>query len=492
MRHTRSLIQTLFALLIAISSAYAAHAETKPFPPLSKPPLGDRWFGIFLSGERTGFARQTIAATTDGFEITAEGSVKMVVLGFSREASSRERYLVNRDLSLRSFQVEQVIDGTPMRVAGEATPKGVRVTVEAGGGRKERLLKAKGAVYPPPAMNLYPFMRGAAPGKVFRAQMLDVEGVKVKEVKITVVGVESLPDGNRALHLRNDLFPMVDNDIWVDLAGNTIRESVRDGLVETVAETEQGARRFIADAAISRRDLILDFSLVPVEPPLSNAASISRLVLEIEGIPRSMPLLEGGGQWARRLADGKVVFTVEPGRPNGVPADEAAPKRFLEPTDRLPADHPEIVARAKEVVGEKEAPRKRVEKLVGWVSAHVEDAVTDAPSPLDTLKSRKGNCQAHARLYAALARAAGIPTRFVSGLVHMEGKGLLYHSWAESFVQGSWIQVDPTFGQVPADATHVKLVEGETPDEMAAIAGVVGRIRARVVEAEKRVKRGSE
>jgi transglutaminase-like putative cysteine protease len=112
----------------------------------------------------------------------------------------------------------------------------------------------------------------------------------------------------------------------------------------------------------------------------------------------------------------------------------------------------------------------------------VEDTVTDSPSPLDTLASRKGNCQSHARLYASLARAAEIPTRFVSGLAYLEGKGFLYHSWAESFVEGEWLQVDPTFGQVPVDATHVKLVEGESPDDLAAIAGVVGKISARVIE----------
>ena len=46
---------------------------------------------------------------------------------------------------------------------------------------------------------------------------------------------------------------------------------------------------------------------------------------------------------------------------------------------------------------------------------------------------------------------------------------------------GAWLQVDPAFGQVPVDATHVKLIEGDGADEMAAIIGVVGRIKARVV-----------
>ena len=43
--------------------------------------------------------------------------------------------------------------------------------------------------------------------------------------------------------------------------------------------------------------------------------------------------------------------------------------------------------------------------------------------------------------------------------------------------------VDPTFGQVPADATHITLVVGDGPDEMAPIAGVIGRLAAKVVHA---------
>lgn len=485
MHPARPLAQLLCCILVVAVTALSVHAGTKPSPPpLVTPPLGERWFGIFLGSERTGFSHQTITEKDGGYEITVEASVKMVVMGFSREASSRERYQVGRDLSLRSLAVEQIIDGTPQWITGEATPKGVKVAVTAGGTKKEKLLSAKGPVYPPPALNILPLLKGTATGKRLRVPMLDVEAVKVREVTVTVAGFETLPDGTRALHLRSNLFTLVDNDIWVDTLGNTIRESVRDGLVETVAEDEGRARQFIASAALSRRDLILDFSLIRVEPPLVSPTRLTRLVLEVDGIPAAMPLIQGGGQSVRRSDDGSVVFTVEPAKAVAPPLSEVDRTRFTEPSDRLPADHPDVIARAREAVGEEPVPRKQVEKLVRWVADAVEDTVTDAPSPLDTLASRKGNCQSHARLYASVARAAGIPTRFVSGLTYLEGKGFLYHSWAESFVEGGWLQVDPTFGQVPVDATHVKLVEGESPEDMAAIAGVVGKIRARVIEAK--------
>jgi transglutaminase-like putative cysteine protease len=110
--------------------------------------------------------------------------------------------------------------------------------------------------------------------------------------------------------------------------------------------------------------------------------------------------------------------------------------------------------------------------------------VDDGGGAVASLKSRHGNCQTHARLYTALARAAGIPTRFVSGLVALEGKGFLYHSWTESLLAGRWVAVDPTYNQLPADPTHLKFFEGHTSDDLAPIIAIIGRIRIKVLEAK--------
>jgi transglutaminase-like putative cysteine protease len=119
--------------------------------------------------------------------------------------------------------------------------------------------------------------------------------------------------------------------------------------------------------------------------------------------------------------------------------------------------------------------------LVQWVAREIKGTVTDNQSVLETLKTRNGNCQTHARLYTALARAAGIPTRFVSGLIYSKGQGFVYHSWAESYLNG-WVAVDPTFGEFPAGITHIKLVTGDSPDDMGVLAGLIGRLQAKVVE----------
>ena len=56
-----------------------------------------------------------------------------------------------------------------------------------------------------------------------------------------------------------------------------------------------------------------------------------------------------------------------------------------------------------------------------------------------------------------MARSVGIPARICSGLV-FSGNAFYYHFWPEVYV-GKWVQMDPTLGQVIADANHI-LLEG--------------------------------
>ena len=111
----------------------------------------------------------------------------------------------------------------------------------------------------------------------------------------------------------------------------------------------------------------------------------------------------------------------------------------------------------------------------------MEKTFWDAVTALDALRERRGECQSHTYLFAALARATGIPTKIVNGLVYSEDYGgFLFHAWPEVFV-GEWRALDPTLGQDRLDATHIKLTENEReyPFKMMAF---VGQIAIEIVE----------
>jgi transglutaminase-like putative cysteine protease len=73
----------------------------------------------------------------------------------------------------------------------------------------------------------------------------------------------------------------------------------------------------------------------------------------------------------------------------------------------------------------------------------------------------------------------------VNGIVYSEAHGgVLYHTWNEAWLEGSgWQAFDATFRQARADATHVKLIEGESLASLVPLAAMVGKARVESVRA---------
>jgi hypothetical protein len=479
----KTLYRLILVIALCICGALPTAAET--FKKLDKAPLSDRWFGIYVDNARVGFCRQQIVEAADGYRIETDGSVRFKVMGFSREASVHEHYQVGKNLALRTFEVEQTISGIFSRISGRVGAGTMRIRSEGSGKSTEKQLKFKGEIYPGPVLNLYPMMRDISPGKSYKILTLDAEEIKLKEVTINVVGEGKAPDGQPALKLSSNLYPFVTNDIWMDGLGNTIMESVREGLVITRAEDPKELAPFVGNVALAKKDLIYDFSLVRAEPPIAEPKKLSGLVVEISGWNDSLPLMQEGGQLTEKAGEGRIRIKTgstvpETARPKPV----TEPEEYLKPAVKIESEASEIAAKAKELSTGKKDQQEIMKALASWTAEWLRDTVDDGGGAVESFKSRSGNCQTHARLYTALARAAGIPTRFVSGLVYFAGKGFLYHSWAESLLAGQWVAVDPTYDQVPADPTHLKFFEGHMPEDLLPIIAIIGKIHIKVLEAK--------
>ena len=123
----------------------------------------------------------------------------------------------------------------------------------------------------------------------------------------------------------------------------------------------------------------------------------------------------------------------------------------------IQADHPDIQAKAEEILENEVNSWRAAEKLCRWVYASIKEKKMSGgfASSLTALQSRSGDCTEHTVLFIALARAAGIPARICSGIVFAKD-AFYYHFWPEVYV-GKWVQMDPTLDQVIADANHIQL-----------------------------------
>ena len=90
-----------------------------------------------------------------------------------------------------------------------------------------------------------------------------------------------------------------------------------------------------------------------------------------------------------------------------------------------------------------------------------------------------GDCNEHAVLLAALARAAGIPTRIEAGLVYLKGR-FYYHAWNLMYL-GQGVTADSLFGQLPADVSHLRFATG-SPEQQLDLMGIIGKIQLTVIQ----------
>ncbi|MDE0299348.1 MAG: transglutaminase-like domain-containing protein [Candidatus Poribacteria bacterium] len=131
--------------------------------------------------------------------------------------------------------------------------------------------------------------------------------------------------------------------------------------------------------------------------------------------------------------------------------------QFLKPSVYIQADHAAIRMKAVDILGGETNAWKAATKLCHWVFENVSDKnyQTGFGSSLQTLNSLEGDCTEHTVLFIALARSIGIPSRICAGIV-FQRDAFYYHFWPEIYA-GEWIAMEPTLGQLQADANHIQL-----------------------------------
>jgi len=188
----------------------------------------------------------------------------------------------------------------------------------------------------------------------------------------------------------------------------------------------------------------------------------------------------GGGR--QRITDpADMVVAVEAADTAAVALPDGVRRRYLAPTPLIQSDDREIRALSRKLTRGLAGDRDRARALADWVHDNLEKRMTvSLPSAVEVLASRRGDCNEHATLFAALARAAGIPATLCLGVVYMDGR-FYYHAWNVVWC-GEWVELDPTFGQFPADAARLRLVEGDLTDQLRLLPAF-GKLEIEILEA---------
>ncbi len=158
-----------------------------------------------------------------------------------------------------------------------------------------------------------------------------------------------------------------------------------------------------------------------------------------------------GGRLQRLLP--RMVGVKEP-RPRKIPAPDP---KWLECKPGTGCDHPEVREMAKREAGERlgldlvlhlsKVVNRHMRYELGVSLDRAEEIMTDG----------RGDCLEYSTFLVALLRARGVPARVASGVAYAGSipPTFGYHAWAEAWVDGHWVAVDPTWDEYPVDATHI-------------------------------------
>lgn len=477
----------LLGVLPGCSSIYFKHAGAPPATPpqyaLAKWPYAEYWTGIIFNGEKVGYAhvQVTPSAVRPGtYEIRSQSLLRIRMLGFDKRIALESIDRVGTDLTLQGFSHRYDLDGSRLEIEGKVTGSMLTGTIENAGRTSDLALKLEGPVYPASAVTLIPVHRGLRIGAKHRYLVFSGQTQSVVPAEQEVVAYEKSEFFAERAYRVTSGFLGLTSTTWFSDRGLPLLELGLGGVIISAISTEERAKRYIATTALNKDDAIIGFSLVKPDVPIEHPRKLRRLDVSLSGNPALTTVANDPRQQCRRSGDALSCEIFAAARWSA-PKDPAALRQDLRDSLAVPSDDARIRKLAREIADEHTESTRQIDALMGWMHANIRKEAADAVSALDVLRTRSAECQGHAFLYAALARSLGIPTRVVNGVVYSsQHGGFLYHAWNESWVGDGWVSVDTTLDQLPADATHIKLVYGESVADLVALAGWVGKMRIRV------------
>jgi tetratricopeptide (TPR) repeat protein len=150
---------------------------------------------------------------------------------------------------------------------------------------------------------------------------------------------------------------------------------------------------------------------------------------------------------------------IEPQQKILIPVAGATFAEHLKPTRQIRSDDAQVIAKAKEIVGQEKDAWTVARKLSEWTYKNLQWKKVDDADAAQTLASGQADCLEFSELFIAMARSLGLPARLVTGLAH-SGGSFGGHAWVEIYA-GEWIELDPTWGTDYVDATHIRAQSSE-------------------------------
>jgi hypothetical protein len=453
--------------------------------------LGTDFYGVYLLGKKVGFARITHERVPDaknpGIRVAQEFQLKLTAMGQRMEMrqSELQEFDARPPYALRRVEFSESNGKSTKAITLDRAAQGFDALIHAGGEKSRKHLADLNYTFADVLTPTLWLRQGPRVGDTLVTRDFDAEELKVeRETRKLVSTKTSTVNGVKVIYQEveatNPKEGFTSLERFDQQAERLLSMKVL-GVFEIRFEPEKEAKNTEYSA-----DLFV-LGTAKVNKPLGEGTNLAGLILEIP-VTQGEVLKSGPRQAVTRNPSG--TFTCKLGKAYGVnvPATSKEFEENLADTIEYPTGHAKVQALAKDAVGDAKTPAEKVARMVHFVHGYITPSYTAEPlTLLDILKGRKGDCKAYAKLLTTLARAAGIPSREVGGLLYLgdDEKAFGGHAWNEVVLDGHWVPVDAAFDEVDINPTHITFGSNQS-EGFAGLLSTLGKLSFKVVEVQRR------
>lgn len=439
----------------------------------------DDWFIIRISGAYAGFGRSRQFKKDGGWTLRDDLNISLNLQGQVKPVRVSNESEVDEDFRLISFRLKVTSGIVSFEQKGRMSGRDLIVDIPQfqGGGTKKiklaevpRISRSLGLPVP---------LTGLQVGDDIRIPIFDpMDGnkwdavIKVLEKADLELGDKKVP----AWRVRAT-FRAVELVMWIDDQGRLLKGRMPLGI--TVVRSD---RNEIARETKGARDLpdVVEMTAVHLEGTIPEVDDLRLVRLEIHGV-HDVAIPSDG--FRQKLTGSEIEISREQlaAATYSLPNQEQKMGRYLMSSRFIRSDAPEIVRKAREIIGDEKDPVKAAALINAWVYKYLKKVPTPSvPDAYTVLQTGQGDCNEHAVLAASLARAVGLPAQIAVGLIYTQGM-FYYHAWVTYWDGAKWFSGDPLMNRMPVPPTYVTLLYGDV-DKHLNVMAFLGQLRLKVLE----------
>jgi len=442
-------------------------------PVVKRLPETETWMNISQQGRKIGYAHRRFSRTDVGYHVLESVVMRTNTMGMIQDIRFKTEGNLSCDLTLTSFNFELLSGLFSFKARGVVNGKNITLLAGTPGCEQKFDIPLKKTPHLGVGIVKTVWNSGLKEGQSNTFHVFDPVIMAERPVKVEMLGDEAITIMGKKVWAKKVSvdFMGADQFAWIGENGSVLKEEGILGIkLERVTQDEAQHGLGILSSA----DLT-EIASIPSNVTIDDPDQLVELKVKLYGIEDVENILDGGRQTFK-----DDVLTIRRESISNLPCrfpDDVAV--FLKPSPFIQSDHPKIQAVVKKIISPGDTVMVKAKKLTAWVNEHIKKRpVISVPSALDTLNNLVGDCNEHAVLLAALARAAGIPAQIEAGIVYQRGR-FYYHAWNVLYL-GRWITADSVMGQMPADVTHIHFVRGAAEHQID-LMGIIGKVKLEIV-----------